>query len=152
MNYSTAIFLINKDVRAIRASYEVDANGKPLAQHVKIFKTLDKDIKPGDHVVVPTDTRHNLTCCRVEEVDVDIDFDSTTEVKWIVQRVDGEGFKRLQDQENEAIRTIRSAEVRRKRDDLAAALMIDNPDLKMLPIVSAQDAASLPAPPAEAGL
>lgn len=29
MNYSTAVFLINKDVRAIACTYEKDAENKP---------------------------------------------------------------------------------------------------------------------------
>lgn len=74
MNYSTAVMLFNPEIRAISVSYEKDEKGagkKPFYT----YKTLDKTIEKGDLVVVPTDTRHEFTVVRVEEVDVEVDYE-----------------------------------------------------------------------------
>lgn len=91
MNYSTAVMLINPNIRAIKAIYEpdsVDLAGKVVrAGQRYIFKTLDPSIIKGDLIVVPTTTRHGFTVVKVEEVDVEIDFEASIELKWIVDKV-----------------------------------------------------------------
>jgi len=118
MNYSSAVFLINKNIRAISCSYEPEeSKGKNYT-----FKSLDPTIKVGDLVVVQTDTRHKFTVVKVEAVDVDIDLDSSIQFKWIVSKVDLAAFDILLAQEADAIKTIRSAELRQKRDNLRKAM------------------------------
>lgn len=130
MNYSTAVFLINDDARAIACSYEpAPHNGKPVTT---IFKTFDPDIKVGDYVVVPTDTRHHLTVIKVEETDVDVDFDSAARVNWIVGRVDKADYDDIMRKEDAAIAAIKSAEKRKKREELRAALILDQEEIKKL--------------------
>lgn len=133
MNFSTAIFLINKDVRAVAVSYEQSADGKGVAPF-HTFKTFDQDLKAGDYVVIPTDTRHGMTVARVEAVDVEVDFDSSVQFKWLVDRVDTAGAQAIAAQEADAIARIKSAEARAARDKLAARLLADNPDLAALPL------------------
>lgn len=67
MNYTTAVFLINKNVRAVMCNYEPDAEHKTT-----MFKTLDTAIRVGDFVIVPTKTRHGMTVSKIVEVDVDV--------------------------------------------------------------------------------
>ena len=83
MNHSTAIFLINNDVRAIAVTYEkIDLakdttkmmkyqaaylSGGRLPDGAVVFKTMDTAIKVDDFVIVPTDTRHGMTVCKVVE-------------------------------------------------------------------------------------
>jgi pantothenate kinase len=130
MNYTTAIFLINKNVRAILCNYEPDAPDKKV-----IFKTLDATIREGDFVVVPTKTRHGMTVSKVVETDVDIDFDSATPTAWVVSRIDQSAYEATIAQEADAITVIKSAEKTKKRNELAAALLVDSKDaLKALPI------------------
>ena len=130
MNYTTAIFLINKDVRAILCNYEPDAPDKKV-----MFKTLDRTIKEGDLVIVPTKTRHGMTVSKVVEVDADVDFDSGIPVAWIVDKVSHTGYEEIVSQEADAIAVIKSAEKTKKRNELAAALLVDSRDaLKALPI------------------
>jgi len=131
MNYTTAIFLINKDVRAIMCNYEPNSPDKQV-----MFKTLDKTIKKDDFVVVPTQTRHGMTVSKVTEVDVDVNFDDlTTKVDWIVTKVDRSQFEVILSQEGDALKVIKSAEATKKRNELAAALLADSRDaLKALPI------------------
>lgn len=130
MNYSTAVFLINDDARAIACSYEpAPHNDKPVTT---IFKTFDPDIKVGDYVVVPTDTRHHLTVIKVEETDVDVDFDSAARVNWIVGRVDKADYDDIMRKEDAAIAAIKSAEKRKKREELRAALILDQEEIKKL--------------------
>lgn len=121
MQNSTIIFLINNDARAIKGTYE--QNGA-----TSVFKTLDQTIKVDDLVVVETDTRHKMTVIRVKEVDVDINFDTQTDVKWIVQKVDTPSFDSLLAQEADAINAVQAAERRRKRDELRATLFADHQD------------------------
>lgn len=82
MNYSTAVMLINANIRAVSAQYE--ETGK-----VEVFKTLLHDLKKDDIVVVESGTRWKFTTVKVTDVEnVQVDFDSDKLVKWIVQKVD----------------------------------------------------------------
>ncbi len=118
MNYSTAVMLLNPAVRAIACSYEPGPKGGKPSTYV--FKTLDPAIKPGDYVVVPTETRWEMTINRVEEVDVEFDFDSSVQLKWIIDRIDAGGIQKILDEEAKAIEIIKKAENRKKREDLRA--------------------------------
>lgn len=136
MNYTTAVFLINPEARAVQCSYEKDSGGVQLASY--LFKTLDKSVKKGDLVVVPTNTRHNLTVVKVEAVDVDIDVDTPHDIKWIVGKVDLLTHQKLLDMEAEAVATIKAAEMRKKREELAKTLKANTSlDLTLLPMGSA---------------
>lgn len=136
MNLSTAVFLINDDVRAVLVTYEVDTD-KCKAPRT-LFKTFDKSIKVDDYVVVPTDTRHNLTVCKVVEVDVDVDFDSTCQVKWLVGRVDFADVNQIKEQEDQAIEAIKKAEKLNKKKELQSKmkefLAQANMDMKALEV------------------
>lgn len=135
MNYSTAIFLINKGARAIKATYEADEKATR-----ELFKTLDPTIKEGDLVVVETNTRHNMTVCKVVEVDVDFDIESSTPVRWIISKVDQAAYDSLKVHEDNAIKAIKSAELRRKREELAKSLLADNssPEIQALAVIDAK--------------
>jgi hypothetical protein len=149
MNYSTAIFLINKAVRAVKVSYDQDkANPGSPAGNLQLFKTFDSTLAKGDYVVVPTDTRWNMTVCRVEEVGVEIDLESSAQIGWLMGRVDRGDYDAVVVEEESAITAIKSAEKRRKQEELIASLIADNPDLAHLQAV--RPAAALAAP--EAGL
>lgn len=121
MNNSTIVLLINDSARAVRATYD-DGNSPSL------FKTLDPTIAVDDLVVVQTNTRHGMTVVKVTEVDIDVDFDRSDDVKWIIQKVDKDAFKELLEQENEAIAAVHSAERRRKKEQLRASLFADHQD------------------------
>lgn len=144
MNYSTAIFLINNDVRAVTVSYEQDSEGKGVRPFI-LFKTFDPDVAVGDFVAIPTGTRHNMTVARVEEVDVEVDVDYTGDMKWLVDRVDTSQRDAIEAQEAEAILTIKSAEKKARQDELRAKLIADNPSLNVLANVGGDAVAALPA-------
>lgn len=136
MNYTTAIFLLNKNVRAVMCNYEPDAPDKKV-----MFKTLDPNIRVGDFVIVPTKTRHGMTVSKVVEVDVDVDFDSQTLVDWLIEVINRTTHNATVAQEAEAISVIKSAERTRKRNELAAALLVDSKEaLTALPITTMSDA------------
>jgi hypothetical protein len=132
MNYSTAVFLINPKVRAVICTYEAEEKAPQ-----ETFKTLDESISIGDIVVVPTNTRHKMTCVKVVAVDVDINFDSQVEMKWVVGVLDQTPHNEVLAMENKAIQAIKSAELRKKRDELRAALILDAEQIKTLEITSA---------------
>lgn len=141
MNYSTAVFLINKHVRCILATYEADEKAKRTQ-----FKTLDDAIKIGDFVIVPTDTRHKMTVCKVVDVDVDVDFDSQEQMQWVIGIVDLADHSQVLSQEAKAIQTIKSAELREKRTKLADALFANTKDdLKTLEIADMNGGTEKPA-------
>lgn len=130
MNYSTAVFLINNQVRAIKAAYESHKDAPQT-----MFKTLDQDIKVGDFLVVPTDTRHNMTVVKASEVDVDIDFESPAHVHWIIGVVDRSAHDNTLAQERQAVEAIKAAELRKKREDLRDSMLKNHMDsIKSLPI------------------
>lgn len=143
MNYSAAIFLINKNVRAVKCRYLPDDHNPTTRDpnNASIFKTLDQSVKPDDFVVVPTTTRHGMTVVKVTEVDVMPDLDAVgTDYKWIVQRVDSDAYDSLLKKEADAIAKIRSAEMRRKREDMAAALFKDHEEtLKSIALATTDD-------------
>ena len=121
MNPSAIVLLINDSARAVMAIYE--QGGSPA-----LFKTMDQTIGVDDLVVVQTNTRHGMTIAKVTEVDVDIDFDSVSDIKWIVQRVDAKGFATVLEQEKDAVAAVNAADRRRKKEQLRASLFADHKD------------------------
>jgi len=150
MNYTTAIFLVNRDVRAVLVTYEADEVGKPPTAPRELFKTFDQSIAVDDLVVVPTATRHLMTVVKVVEVDVEVDFDSNKEAKLIICKTDRSDYDRLLKLEAAAIQAIKSAEVRKRREELAEKLLADmDPDAAArLKALSAGDAVAIEAPKA----
>lgn len=136
MNYTTAIFLINDNVRAIQAIYEAEyvPGTTKMINTPTLFKTLDPDLKVGDFIVVPTHTRHNMTVVKVSAVDVSIDFDSTCQMNWVIGKVDRTDYERTLAEEEPAIAVIKAAEMTKKRNDLRDAMLANQMDkLKALP-------------------
>lgn len=130
MNYTTAVFLINKNVRCIAATYEAGDTAPRC-----LFKTLRTDLAIGDLIMVPTNTRHNFTVCKVVEIDCDVDFDSTTPMFWVAGKLDKQEHDKLVAQEQAAITAIKSAEMRKKRESLRDAMLADHLEgIKALPI------------------
>lgn len=147
MNYSTAIFLVNSAVRTDSVSYEPDTNdatGRRGKGPFYTFKTIDAAIQPGEFVTIPTDTRWKMTVARIEEVDLDVDFDSSVEFKWLIGHISTDAYEAILKQEADAIAKIRSAEKRHKQDELKEKLLADNPDLQAL--VNVSNGGALPAP------
>lgn len=148
MNYSTAILLINPACRAMLGTYEADIEGQPAAKR-ELFKTLDETIAEGDIVMVPTNTRHNVTAIKIVEADVEWDVNIQAEVKWIIGKVDQAGFKSLKAQEEAAIVAIKASEKTAARNKLKAQMFehMDAEAVKKLAIAGATpDVAGLAAP------
>lgn len=120
MNYSTAILVMNPDARCLKVTYEVDTSCS-LAPR-EMFKTFDKSLKVGDYVVVPTTTRHNLTVCKVAEVDVDDWMDVSKDLGWIVGRIDMEDDNKVKAWEAAAVESLKDAEKRKRRRELQASM------------------------------
>jgi len=134
MNYTTAIFLINPKVRAVMVSYEPSPSDPKGGASKTLYKSMDQELYVGDFVVVPTNTRWKSTVGRVEEVDVDYDLESATEVQWIIGAVAMAPYEQTLKMEQDMIVKIRSAEVRKKREDLRDKLLADNDALRDLVI------------------
>lgn len=123
MNKTTAVFLINDRVRAIRASYEADT--PTTKAPTELFKTFDPDIKVGDLVTVVSNTRHNVTVCKVQAVDVEFDIETTANVQWVIGKIDMAPHLATLGMEEDALAAIASAEKNRKREELRKSLLAD---------------------------
>lgn len=121
MNTSTIVFLINDQVRAIKARYESGASPDT-------FKTMDPNLKVGDLVVVQSSTRHNMTVVEVTEVDVVLDVGTSEQIKWVVQSIDKPAFEKLLKSEAEAINYATDAENRRKREEMRKSIFKGSDD------------------------
>jgi hypothetical protein len=141
MNLTSAIMLVNKEVRPVRVSYDPDVpkHNDPN----RLFKTLDPTLKKDDFVVVRTSTRHGFTVCKVTEIDFRVNFDSPQDYDWIVGRVDTAQFDEMVRQEKIVIDRIGDAEENRKRAELSKSLGLDQIGLTDLDIV--HGARALPA-------
>lgn len=156
MNYTTAVMLINEEIRAISCSYEKES--EPAAEHqIKartVFKTLDATIKKGDYLVVPTDTRHKMTVVRVEEVDVDVDFENDVPVNWAVGKVDMKTFNDNKSKEGEWVAKLKTVERKHQKAKLAEKVLgsLGVDDVNILKLTTTSDASVLdiqPKPPAD---
>lgn len=119
MDNSRIVFLINDTVRAVEGLYE--DGGK-----IEMFKTLDASVAVDDFCVVQSSTRHGMTVVKITAVDVDVNFDATAPIKWVVQRINAPAFKAITDQEAEAISAVQAAELRRKKAELRATMFKDH--------------------------
>lgn len=111
MNYSTSVMLINPLIRAVQGKYE--EHGKPT-----IFKTLDHKLKVDDFAVVESGTRWGMTTVQITAVDVDVDFDSSTQVGWVVGKVDADAHENIKNMEAQAIELIKRGELRKRREEI----------------------------------
>ena len=118
MNQSTAIFLINDEVRALLGTYEAEDNAKR-----ELFKTLDPTITVGDFAIVPTETRHKMTVVKIVETDVELDLDSPVMVRWVIERIDSSAHDADAAKEQEALSLIKKAQYHKKKLELRAALL-----------------------------
>jgi len=144
MNYSTAVFLVNDKIRAISATYEKDGyeDGRPTPGAAKkiTFKTFDQAIKKGDLIIVPTNTRHGFTICKVVDVDIELDYETNNQIDWVAGVFEDAEHKRMLAMEEKMVETIRSAEKNRKREELRKSLMADSETkLLALPIAKVKD-------------
>lgn len=134
MNYSTAIMLVNENIRAIRCIYEPKKDGSQEPKQY-LFKSLDPSITKGDLVVVPSSTRFQRAVVKVIEVDAEVDYDSSIQVEWIVGKVNNADYAAIKRAEDEAINKIKGAEKLRKKKELAEKLFAHDQELlKGLPI------------------
>jgi len=141
MNFTAAIFLVSDAVRAIQVSYEplkkAGETRHETPDKLYTYKTMDPSIEVGDFVVVETSTRHEMTVCKVETVDIEPDLDATYEFKWIVGKVDREDYVAIKAKEDEAILIIQKAEKQRRRREMRVALQEGTDlDLSSLPIAN----------------
>lgn len=140
MNYSTAVMLINENIRAIKTSYEpIPAHRSAHADcDLTIYKTLDKTVSVGDFVVIPTSTRHEKTVVRVEEVDCEVDFESSVVIDWIISVVNTTEIEKIQSEERKWIETLKASEKRAKREEIKRNMlaMHNDDEIISLPIAS----------------
>lgn len=119
MDNSRIVFLINDTVRAVKGKYEATGTAE-------MFKTFDQTLAVGDLAVVQSGTRHGMTVIEVTEIDVDVNFDGTQALNWVVQKINKPAFARILEQEAQAISAVQAAELRRKKEELRATMFKDH--------------------------
>lgn len=117
MNYSTAVILINPQIRVMKTIYKPEIEGQKKEQTYS-FKTIDKDLKVGDLVLVPSDTRFGFTANQIVEADVEVDFDNSAQMKWIVGKIDLVAYAEILKMEEAAINLIKTGELRKRREEI----------------------------------
>lgn len=116
MNHSLNIFLISDDVQMVAAVFDDNAH------KVYHFKTVLRDLKPGDSIVV--EHTHGYGLVKVKAVDVPVEFEAAHDYKWVICKVDFEAHEALKEREKVLIDEVRRLEKMNKRDQLRAALGI----------------------------
>lgn len=111
MNYSTAVILVNDNIRVVRGQYE--ESGKNT-----LFKTIDPDLKVNDFAVVESGTRWGITTVKITEINADPDYDSTVQVGWVLHKVDMARHEEIKTMEAGAIEIIKAGELRKRRHDI----------------------------------
>lgn len=128
MHNSRKVFLLDQEPRCILADYENGPNPKTCE-----FKTNDMSIKVDDYIVVPTNTRHGMTVCKVVKVDVEPNLDCESEMYWVVSRIDTTNFDNVTQQEQSFLTAAASAEKRRKKEQLKKDFLADiDSDIKVI--------------------
>lgn len=132
INYSTAICIANPNVQGVRVNYDGATN------KAYTFKTFDNTLEKGDLVLVPTETRHGYTVCKIEEINVDLDQESDIQYKWVVGKVDLTNYEDIIKQEELVISAFKEAVIAKKRSELAEAFgLVNSQKLQALPLVTA---------------
>lgn len=142
VNKSLAVLLLDTPgVRAVNVTYEgFDEKQNPIG-NLTMFKTFDSDLKVGDYVIVPTATRIKFTAVQIAAVDVEVDYESTKEVGWIVGRFDVSGYADIVARERKIIDALKDADKKARQDEIRKR-MLGNIDPKDLPVI---DLKALPA-------
>lgn len=139
MNYTTAVFLINEAVRALYVIYEPDDQNNKRQRY--LVKTLDPAVDVGDFVIVPSTVAHKLTVAKVVDTEAEVDFDSTTNVHWVIQRVDMTQFNETVELERDAIDKMKKADLGKRRRNLLRDMTdADREGLLALPLAKRRDA------------
>jgi hypothetical protein len=160
-NLSTAIMLLDPRVRAIAVTYEKIDYNEDTTKQMKyspaylatgslpsgavLFKTMDPDITVGTYVIVPTNTRHGMTVCKVVGVDVPVNFEDQDEVYWIVGTVDTAPFEKIRQEEEQVLLAVKKSADDKMRDEARAAFMDGLPS--NLPQIGGPDVSGEPTEP-----
>lgn len=118
MNYSTTVMLINENIIAVNVTYEPDVNDHNKNAKRTTYKTLDKSLKVGDLVVVPTNTRHGFTIAMIDEVEVEVDFESNIQIGWVAGNAPIDKYNDILQKEDEMISVVKASEKRAKREEM----------------------------------
>lgn len=150
MNYSIAVLLLNSNIQLVACSYEPSTT-KDVPPSTTLFKTFKKDLKIGDYVTVPTNTRHGYTVVRVEKVGVQLDPHTQTKIEWLVEQFDVRAHDKLLALENIAIEKVKGQEAKRQAAELRKTMGLDDPEISGLAIANTIDGEAVALPPPASG-
>jgi hypothetical protein len=119
MNYSLAVLLVSDEVKLIGCQF---THQYRRDERIYTFKCAF-EVEVGDFVIV--DTVNGYGVCRVVDADVAPNMNDTINYKWAFDKVDETRLKSLKEQEDVAIKHIRTAELQKQRKELARELGVD---------------------------
>lgn len=127
MHSSRKVFLLpdGEEPRCVVGIYEPDRPGF-TAKRTE-YKTFDKLLKVDDYIVVPSDTRWNMTTCKIVAVDVEPALDTEDEINWVMGSIDQSSYLATIKQEENFITAVRVAEKKALKKELRKTLF-DNLD------------------------
>lgn len=131
MHNSRKVFLLesDKEPRCVLAAYLATENPDTTE-----FKTFNPAIRVDDYVVVPSNTRHNMTVCKITAVDVEPTLDTDDKIDWIVGTIDRSNYTDTIKQEGIFIDAVKAAEKASLKKKLRKDFL-DNVDVSNLKIV-----------------
>jgi hypothetical protein len=131
MNYSLAVLLASDDVKLIDCTFDKYNSGKEYT-----FKTV-LDVEPGDFVLVEAGSWYNVA--RVTNNHTEPNMNDNITYKWAFAKVDLGELDRLKEKENEAIKVIRNAELKRQRRALAQELGLTGDETALISFDSSEE-------------
>lgn len=132
VNPSLAAFLLPDEQRprCVSVSYEKTAvGGKLQGSDIKSFKTFNRDLKPEDFVIIPTDTRWGFTIGRVEAVDLIVNYTSSEEMRWVGDVFDKKTYDNILARERALVGNVTKATEAKARRELMDELQAIDPSL-----------------------
>lgn len=132
MNPSLYSFLAEPSCRAVRVEYDPDHKLNNNYNVCRLYKTLDPTISVDNLVIVPTETRHGFTVCKVVEVDLQVNYNGNDEYRWVLGKVDKAAYDALIDQDKAVKLKIGKIEENKIKRELMEAMGLAGSDLTQL--------------------
>lgn len=136
MNPSLYSFLAEPSCRAVKVEYDPDSKLNNNYNICRLYKTLDPTISVDNLVVVPTETRHGFTVCKVVEVDLQVNYNGNDEYRWVLGKVDKAAYDALLDQDKAVKSKIGKIEENKIKRELMEAMGLAGSDMTQLAYTS----------------
>lgn len=98
------------------------ADGKGTRYTYKALKSLADTLYRGDAVIVSKSGGVGFNVCRVCDIDIDVDLETSIEYHWAFAKVDEEAYAQIIDKEQTLIDDLQRVQRRKMKVDMLNAL------------------------------